>query len=209
MTYDFSIIGVLKEAYRRSDGVKGTFIGSIAIFIVIAMMTNGILKFVFPEDSELNTFVISFIAGIITTPIHVGITMMGVSYAREQKFQVADMFNYFSMAMPIVITYVVLSVLIYAGFILLILPGIYLSIAYVFSYMLLVDKGLGTWEAMELSRKTITKQWFKFFGLSLVIGLMLLLSLLTFGIGLIWSIPMTYITYGLLYQHLFDDEEND
>ena len=58
-------------------------------------------------------------------------------------FQVADMFNYFSMAMPIVITYVVLSVLIYAGFLLLILPGIYLSIAYVFSYMLLVDKGLG------------------------------------------------------------------
>lgn len=207
MTYDFSITGVLKEGFNRSNGVKGIFIGATLLLIIILMLTNGILEFVFPSTaSNLNALVAGFISGIITIPIQVGISMLGVSRAREQEFKVADMFNYFTMAMPIVITYVVLTFMTYLGFLLLIIPGIYLLIAYAFSYMLVVDKGLGTWEAMELSRKTVTKQWFKFFGLSLVTGAIIIISALPLGIGLIWTIPMTYIAYGLLYHHLFDEE---
>lgn len=207
MTYDFSITGVLKEGFNRSNGVKGIFIGATLLLIIILMLTNGILEFVFPSTaSNLNALVAGFISGIITIPIQVGISMLGVSRAREQEFKVADMFNYFTMAMPIVITYVVLTFMTYLGFLLLIIPGIYLLIAYAFSYMLVVDKGLGTWEAMELSRKTVTKQWFKFFGLSLVTGAIIIISALPLGIGLIWTIPMTYIAYGLLYHRLFDEE---
>ena len=208
MTYDFSIIGVLKESLNRADGVKGKFIGALIIFVILTLLTNSILEFVFPSiESKLNPFIASFISGIITVPVHVGVMMLGVSRAREENFEIADMFNYFVMAMPIVITYIFTTLMLYLGFILLILPGIYLSVAYAFSYMLIVDKGLGTWEAMELSRKTVTKQWFKFFGLSLLIGLTILVSIIPLGIGLIWTLPMAYITYGLLYHHLFDDEE--
>jgi len=208
MTYDFSISGVLKEGFRRSDGVKGIFIGAVFIFVILTLLTNGILEFIFPsENSTVNAFVASFISGIITVPVHVGIMMMGIFRAREEEFQVADMFNYFAVAMPIVDTYIVTTLIIYLGLMLLIIPGIYLSVAYAFTYMLVVDKGLGTWEAMELSRKTVTAQWFKFFGLSLSIGLIVLISALPLGVGLIWTLPMAYITYGLLYHHLFDDEE--
>jgi len=102
-----------------------------------------------------------------------------------------------------------MSVLILLGLLLFILPGIYLSIAYFFSYALVVDKGLGVWEAMELSRKTVTEQWFKFFGLALLSILLIIISAIPLGIGLIWSIPTIYIAYGLLYHHLFDDEDEE
>ncbi|HXC99095.1 MAG TPA: GYF domain-containing protein [Verrucomicrobiae bacterium] len=40
-------------------------------------------------------------------------------------------------------------------------PGIYLSIAWMFSVPLIVDKELQFWDAMELSRKVVTKRWFQ------------------------------------------------
>jgi uncharacterized membrane protein len=93
------------------------------------------------------------------------------------------------------------------GFVLLVIPGIYLAISYAFVYPLVVDKNLGAWEAMELSRKTVTKQWFKFFGLAVVSAVLIILSAIPLGVGLIWSLPTVYIAYGLLYHHIFDDEE--
>ncbi len=47
----------------------------------------------------------------------------------------------------------------------LILPGIYLFIAWIFSVPLVADRGLEFWSAMELSRKVVTRVWFQVFGL--------------------------------------------
>lgn len=39
----------------------------------------------------------------------------------------------------------------------LVLPGIYLAVSYQLSLPLVADKGLGPWEAMETSRKIVSK----------------------------------------------------
>ena len=135
--------------------------------------------------------------------------MLGIKQARDESLEISSVLNYFSMVLPLLLVYIAMSVLILLGLLLFILPGIYLSIAYFFSYALVVDKGLGVWEAMELSRKTVTEQWFKFFGLALLSILLIIISAIPLGIGLIWSIPSIYIAYGLLYHHLFDDEDEE
>jgi len=94
------------------------------------------------------------------------------------------------------------------GFVLLILPGIYLSIAYVFTLPLIADKNMTVWEAMEFSRKSVTKHWFKVFGLLFLLSLMMAVGTLALGIGLIWAIPLMFVTlYGLLYPLIFDGVE--
>jgi len=88
----------------------------------------------------------------------------------------------------------------------LILPGLYLSIAYTFTMPLIVDKNMGVWDAMELSRKTVTKHWFKVFGLVLLLGIIALISAIPLGAGLIWTVPLMFMTlYGLLYPVMFDN----
>jgi hypothetical protein len=52
----------------------------------------------------------------------------------------------------------------------------------------------------------LTYQWFKVFGLMLILGLLNLATLLTRGIGLIWTVPLTFISIGLLYQKIFGIE---
>jgi len=209
-SYDFEVIPLLKEAFARTYGVKWNFMGAILIYVIIALIAGAILEVIFPADAtEYNKQISSFLTVPFTLPIMIGITMLGVKQAREESLDIPSVLNYFPYLFPILLSYVAMTIMLFIGFLLLILPGIYLAISYSFTYALIVDKGLGVWEAMELSRKTVTKQWLKFFGLALLAGLMIFVSALPLGVGLIWSIPTIYISYGLLYHHLFDEDESD
>jgi hypothetical protein len=64
----------------------------------------------------------------------------------------------------------------------LIIPGIYLLVAWIFSLPLVADKQLEFWSAMELSRKIVTRVWFEIFGLLMLTSLPMLATLVLLGI---------------------------
>jgi len=207
-SYDFNVFGILKEAFKRTDGVKLYFLGSVIILLIISFTLGLILETLLPsKESSLNVFITTLLSAWVSVPIMTGITMLGIDRAREKEILVPSIFNYYSFSLTILLAYMLMSLFLTIGFLLLIIPGVYLSVSYIYTYPLIVDKGLGVMEAMELSRKTITRRWFKVFFLLLTNTILLVISAIPFGIGLIWSLPTMYISYGLLYHHLFDEEE--
>ncbi len=88
---------------------------------------------------------------------------------------------------------------------LLVLPAIYVTVAYAFTIPLIVDKNMDVWEAMEHSRKTVTAKWFKVAGLMGLLTIIMVLSAIPLGIGLIWTLPLMFVTlYGLAYPIMFE-----
>jgi len=71
-------------------------------------------------------------------------------------------------------------------------PGIYLGVAYSFTTALIVDRKFDFWEAMETSRKVISKRWFSFFGFVLVLVLINIVGALLLGVGLLCAIAAAY-----------------
>jgi uncharacterized membrane protein len=67
----------------------------------------------------------------------------------------------------------------------------------------MIDRNIGIWEALEASRKAITKHWFKIFFLYLTMAVMCLLASLPLLIGLIWMLPLFFIVHGILYKKMF------
>lgn len=63
----------------------------------------------------------------------------------------------------------------------LIIPGLYLVVAWIFGPALVADKRLEFWSAMELSRKTVTRVWFQVFGLMLLASLPMIIAGLIAG----------------------------
>jgi hypothetical protein len=61
-----------------------------------------------------------------------------------------------------------------------VIPGIYLSVAWMFAVPLIVDREFQFWDAMEVSRKVVTQYWFQVFLLNLLVYLPAIL----FGLGL-------------------------
>jgi hypothetical protein len=85
----------------------------------------------------------------------------------------------------------------------LLIPAIYLGTAYSFAVPLIVDKLIPPWLAMETSRKLLTKQWFPFFGFTIVLGLINFAAvLLTCGLGLLLTGPLTVCAIAAAYESI-------
>jgi uncharacterized membrane protein len=129
--------------------------------------------------------------------------MMGVKIAVDAPVEVTEIFAYFKKVLVLVGTSILYYLMIIIGLCLLVLPGIYLMVAYLLAFPLVAEKNMGPWEALETSRKAITHHWFKFVGLYLLLALIMLVSAIPLGIGLIWTLPMSTILVGVVYRTVF------
>ena len=164
--YDFDIIEIIKAGFDRIDGVKGTFIAAFAIYVAIAIVVQIILGTFFPsppppaEPNYLNQQIVTILSYPVLMPLIAGVVMLAINYSRGEHIEFKSIFNYYHLTGKLALAAILIYIMTIFGFILLVLPGIYLSIAYVFTLPLIVDKGLAVWEAMELSRQRATKHWF-------------------------------------------------
>jgi len=80
--------------------------------------------------------------------------------------------------------------LLFAGLFVCVLPIIYLSVSWAFAFALVIDQGLGPWTALEVSRRVITKQWFRVFFTMVCGGILAMLGLIGLIIGVVFTIPL-------------------
>ncbi len=75
-----------------------------------------------------------------------------------------------------------------------------------FALPLVVEKNMSAWRALETSRKVLTRVWFRFFGLLLLLMLVNLLTVVTLFIASIWTVPWSVLTISMVYTKLFGAE---
>jgi hypothetical protein len=100
-------------------------------------------------------------------------------------------------ALPIAIA------LISVGGILLLIPLIYLSVAWWFTLPLIMDKRIDFWQAMNLSRKVVNKHWWLWFAFVIVIGLLNLAGMLVCCVGMLVTFPLTMLAALYAYEDVF------
>jgi hypothetical protein len=123
---------------------------------------------------------------------------------RGQTTTVGDAFAGFTKAfVQLFVAGLVVKTFVVVGLICLVIPGIYLAIAYAFTYLLATDKGLGFWVAMETSRKVVTGQWWRVFGLVLLSIPFFLLGVAALGVGIFVAIPLIMGAFAYAYEDLF------
>lgn len=113
-----------------------------------------------------------------------GFTFVALKSAKGRKTSFADFFRGFKYFISIFIANLLIGVFVVVGIICLILPGIYLFIAYMFTNPLIIEKKLHFWKTMEVSRKIITKDWFSMFSFVLLLCFINLGGILLLIIGL-------------------------
>jgi uncharacterized membrane protein len=159
------------------------------------------------------TGVASSLVEILTTlimfPLGVGLGLLGIRRAAGKDTPVSTLWEPYNQAIPLIFMFVLMGLLIVAGFFLLVLPGIYLSIAYSFAPYLIVEKNMGVWEALETSRKAITQYWWRYFGLMLVAMLLIIIGSIPLLIGLVWLLPIVAIATGEVFAKTFGNPESE
>lgn len=88
------------------------------------------------------------------------------------------------------------------GFLVGFVVMIYLAISWVFTYMLIIDQGLGPWTAMEVSRRVVSRQWFRVFFVIFLAGILTALGLIGLFIGILFTLPIAFSAAVCAYESL-------
>ena len=206
---DWSIGEVLKTASEKQVGFKFNYV--IALIIYGAIST----AITFVQEASVGTSgggmasLVEIVITLVLFPLGVGLGLLGIRRAAGKDTPVSTLWEPYSHALPLIVMFILMAVLVVVGFFLLVLPGIYLSIAYSFAPYLIVEKNMGVWQALETSRKAITQYWWRYFGLMIVALVLIIIGAIPLLIGLIWVLPIVAIATGEVFAKTFGSPEAD
>lgn len=202
--YKFEIGEVLSEAWAKVSGSKGAFF--LAFIMMYVIMIGAIMisfAILAADTGSIGSIISQLIINIIILPLLAGLFIMGIKRSVDAPISATNIFQHFNKAPKLFVGMILMQLLIFIGYLLLILPGIYLTIAYFMAIPLIAEKDMGIWEALETSRKAVTKRWFSFLLFFIIMTIIFFISSIPFGIGLIWTFPMFVIAYGIIYRNMF------
>ncbi len=148
-----------------------------------------------------------FIGILVSTALRMGYIDLTLDAARNKQVYYKTILNQMSLkkAYRFLIANFLVSLNVVIGLILFIIPGILYALKYYYVPYLVVDKDMKPREAMKESSKLTKGVRFKLLSLSFVFGLISILGILVFGVGVIpasivISIANAYVFNKLLEQ---------
>jgi hypothetical protein len=216
--YEVDFGGCLTRSWEL---VKGNFWPVVGVtFLVWVVMTavNQAIGLIYrvPMDEMMRNHefspsgVLLIISGmLLTMPIQSmllgGLYNYFLKLIRHEEASVGDAFAGITLAPgQLALLGFVVGVLSLVGTALCIIPGIYLSVAWIFATPLVIDKKMGVWEAMEFSRKMVTRHWFMVFALLIVVALVSICGIFACCVGILVTMTIGWVALMYAYEDIFN-----
>ena len=213
---------IFSEAWEKNKGFKGSFWAAFLIFMLITIIVYAIAYDISvmiegPPNSaekagqlapvwEFSKLILSI---FVITPLGAGLWALCVKRSVLAPITYTELFRYFSYWKTLWGYPVLFGVLNLLSILLLFIPflglaisllTLFATIVFIFYIPLAIDKNLkpqqsflGSWQAVKPNLLTFIGFWLLVFGISI-------LSALTLGIALIWTLPWIYCAMGILYR---------
>jgi hypothetical protein len=221
--YQLDIGGCISRSWEL---VKANFwpsVGITALIMLVTMAINQVLGlFTRPAiDAMISEHRVSpggiaiivlttFVSCPIYTVFMAGLFKYYLKLIRGEEAGIGDAFSGFGRSTgQLVLLSLVINILTLIGYVLCLLPGIYLVVAWFFSIPLVIDRQMGFWQAMEASRKMVNKHWFLVFVFLLVYGLLSMAGILACCIGIFVTLPIGLGALMYAYETIFSPPPAD
>lgn len=173
---------------------------NFVLFTLLLSLINGLPELI---SSNLAGIVQLIVGG----PLAAGFFIVARKIDRNEKTEFSDFFKGFDDFVQLLIGNLVVGVFIVIGLICLLVPGIYLAIAYAFWIPFIIFHRLNFWNAMEVSRKIITKEWWNFLLMGLVALGFLILGVIALGVGVLAAVPIIACMYYAAYEDIVEKHQ--
>lgn len=155
----------------------------IFIFLTLGLMA----AFWLASRIALVGNLLSFLLSAIAVP---AFFLLAEQVRREGKASFQELKKLVPLFPQLLVVFILKSVLITLGLILLVIPGIYAALAYTFAELFVCVEGKTFWEAMESSRKLVHGNFPGILALGIVGFLIFLTGILLVGAGLLAAMPI-------------------
>ncbi|MFA5105138.1 MAG: hypothetical protein WC527_08190 [Candidatus Margulisiibacteriota bacterium] len=170
-----------------------TFLILVVITCAQSLLTSGgsFVSFIF----LLAFYAINLIVGM-------GIIKISLKLVDGQKPEYSDLYSSYPLFWSYLGGSILFGIMACIGYMLLIIPGIIISLQFGLFGYLVVDKGSAAISSLQQSSKVTNGAKWKLFGLALLSIFINIVGLLCLGIGLIATIPTTIVAWAYAYRKL-------
>jgi uncharacterized membrane protein len=229
--YDFPVIATFEEAWQKVKGAKMPFFLVILSFVALILVTGIIAAIIHIFVNPSASIIVSIIADVFQLVLAWGIIYLGIQRAMGAPIFYSMIKNVFSfdlfgkmiglyilyftiVGLPLLFPLLGYLLVKYVGdtsamqlikallSIIGSLITIYLAIRISLGKGIVVNERKNPIEAIKISFAATRGNFWNVLGFLLLQILVLVISIIPLGIGLIWSIPLCSIAYGLLYRKL-------
>ena len=196
--YEFDFSFFWKEGFRIFKAYSFGFMAFNSLYFLLVLAGSAISK-------DLLT---NLLIQLLLQPIFIGGNYIVAQKIYKQEIpKYSDFFQVLKIASPLILLQILYTVLVGVGTLALIIPGVYLMVAYHFAPLFLIFKKNTLWESLENSRKLITAHWLSFFGLMLIffLGNGILMKFSPFLTML--TIPLSSCISFIIFEKLIGTEE--
>lgn len=204
----FSIGEALSFGWRTMKVNFWFFAGLLLVTAVLMVVLPGLIDgFKQQQEFTLKAAAVGLAQAIIGTVISIGFIKIALLFVDGQKPGFGDLFSHGNLFINYLVSHILYSLIVMAGMVLLVVPGIIWAIKYRFYDYFVVDKGMNPVEALKHSaRVTAGAKWQLFwFGLCLV--LINVVGALVFVVGLLATIPTSMLATAFVYRKLYESLE--
>lgn len=175
----------------------------IVVFItaVINIVPSYIIKIIF-KDSEPLQAILNILMWFVQAIIEIGLLIISLKFVDGKKPELSDLYSYYRLFPKYLLSSIIFGLIFIVGLILLIVPGIIFATKYQYFSYLIIDKGLGPWEAIKKSGQITQGHKWNLFLLGLINAGLSFLGLLAFGVGIFVVAPVISLACAYVYRKL-------
>ncbi|NBC22841.1 MAG: hypothetical protein GVY21_05130 [Gammaproteobacteria bacterium] len=200
---ELEIMPVIREAWERTDGIKGIVVGGMLLVYAAVVVASWVLGLIFgmEEQTLVGGTVTQLVLMMIIYPFLAGVFILGLKRSAGEPVRFEDQFAFYRRGLPIVAVGALQSLVTFLGFMALILPGIYLTFALSLAVPLKAERDLPITDCLLVSLRIVNKKLFEVVVLSLAAMALAVLGVLSI-VGWIWTMPWTLMMLAIIYRQL-------
>ncbi len=136
--------------------------------------------------------VASSVTVLLGGPFTAGFYIVSERISKKRSYEFNDFFLGFHKFLQLFVVNLLITLIVVLGLMLLVIPGIYFAVSYLFAHFFVWFYDAEPTEAIRLSRKMVSGNFGKILLLCLVLAVINFLGALAFGVGLLITIPISY-----------------
>lgn len=192
-------VGLIKQAWgivKNNARLVVMLMGAFIVFNIVQSAASNYFK-----ETALS-IVISLAFSALSVFFEIGLIKIFLKLVDGVKAEFAELWAYPQYFVNLLVSSILFGLIVGVGFILLIVPGIYLALRLQFYSYYVVDKNAGITDSLKMSWETTRGKVLDLFFFVLLLIALNILGALALLVGLLVTIPVSFVAITLLYRKL-------
>jgi len=200
---NFSIKLALSKGWQTYKTNFGFLIVTFILYLLIMGVINGLEAYLSEKESVFG-LIIAIVGVFVSFLIQIGWVRIGLKLLNGELAEYEDLLKNGDRVLSYFLGNLLVGVIVAAGLVLLVIPGIYWALKYMYVPYLIADRNLKVGEAMRLSAVMTNGVKWKLVGYGFVQLGLIIAGVLALFVGLLAVLPTLWLTSLGIYQQLLN-----